>query len=49
VVSNHIKILGFDAYDNYLFTRWISNSYFNTPAYAHWQLDWTAQIVTRIE
>lgn len=49
VVSNHIKIVGFDKYDNYLFTRWISNSYFNTPSNAHWQLDWTAQIVTRIE
>jgi len=49
VVSNNIRITAFDKFGNYLFTRWISNSYFNTPSVAHWQLDWTAQTITRIE
>jgi hypothetical protein len=49
VVSNNLKILAFDGSGNYLFTRWIDNDYFNTPSYAHWQIDWTAKTITRIE
>lgn len=47
VVSNNFMIKAFDQSGYYLFTRWISNDYFNTPEYAHWQIDWAAQTIKR--
>lgn len=48
VVSNNFMVKAYDSAGYYLFTRWISNDYFNTPEFAHWQIDWTAQTITRI-
>ena len=47
VVSNNFKVSAFDSSGYFLFTRWISNNYFNTPEYAHWQINWSAQTITR--
>lgn len=49
VVSNNFVIKAYDRYDNPLHTYWITYDYFNTPVYSHWQIDWTAQTITRIE
>jgi len=49
VVSNNFVIKAFDRYDKPLHTYWITYDYFNTPAYSHWQIDWTAKSITRIE
>lgn len=48
-VSNNLRIHAFDGSGKYLFIRWVDNDFFNTPANAHWQIDWTAQTITRIE
>lgn len=49
VVSNNFRIKAFDSAGYYRFTRWISNNYFETPEYSHWQIDWEAQTIKRIE
>ena len=49
VVSNNFRIKAFDSSGYYLFSRWISNNYFNTPEYSHWQINWSAQTINRIE
>lgn len=49
VVSNNFRIKAYDRSANYLFTRWVSNNYFDTPAYSHWQINWSAQTINKIE
>jgi len=49
VVSNNFRVNAYDSSGYFLFTRWISNNYFNTPEYAHWQINWSAQTISRID
>ena len=49
VVSNNFMIKAYDRSGYYLFTRWVSNNWFDTPEYAHWQINWSAQSINRIE
>ena len=49
VVSNNLMVKAFDRSGYWLFQRWVANNYFNTPEYAHWQIDWQKQTITRIE
>ena len=48
-VSNNFVIKSRTRNDMPLHTYWITYDYFNTPAYSHWQIDWTAQTITQIE
>ncbi len=47
VVGNNFRIYAMDLSGKYLFPCWIEYDYFNTPAYSEWQIDWTAQTITR--
>jgi hypothetical protein len=49
VVGNNFKIHAMDLSGKWLFTTWLEYDYFNTPAWSHWQLDWSSQTVTRIQ
>lgn len=49
VVSNNFMVKAWDGSGHWLFTRWIANDYFNTPEYAHWEVDWAKQTISRIE
>jgi len=49
VVGNNFKIHAMDLSGKYLFTTWIEYDFFNTPAWSHWQLDWSSQTITRIQ
>lgn len=49
VVSNNFMIKAFDWSGYFLFNRWISNNYFDTPEYSYWQINWSAQTINRIE
>ena len=49
VVSNNFKIQAMDRSAKNLFACWIEYDYFNTPAHSQWQIDWTAQSITRIQ
>ncbi len=41
IVNPHYGIFG------YLYV--VSNNYFNTPAHSHWQINWSAQTIEKIE
>lgn len=49
VVGNNFRIHAMDLSGKNLFTCWIEYDYFNTPAHSQWQIDWTAQTITRIQ
>lgn len=49
VVSNNFRVSAFDQSGNLMFTRWIANNYFDTPKYAHWQIDWRTQTISRLD
>jgi len=49
VTANHCRIKAYDPSGLYLFTRWLDNDFFNTPKSAHWQIDWSAMTVKRID
>lgn len=49
VASNNLMIEAYDMSDYFLFNRWVSNNYFDTPEYSHWQINWSEQTIKRIE
>lgn len=49
VVANNLRVSTFDNAGYYLFSRWVVNDYFNTPKYSHWQINWSANTISRIE
>ncbi len=48
-VSNNFVVKARDEFDKPQYTYWITNDYFNTPAYSHWQIDWPGKTIYRME
>ena len=48
-VSNNFVVKAHDSAGFPVESYWITFDYFNTPANSHWQIDWSAQTITRID